>query len=104
MATKSKTSRKSAPQVRSLSKASAARSKGSATKASGKPKMTKLALLVARLSRPRGATIVELCKATGWQAHSVRGALAGALRKKGHVVRSEKTDGPRRYRIAGAAQ
>ena len=60
---------------------------------------TKLALLVAHLSVPGGATIAELCKATGWQPHSVRGALAGALKRKGHVIRSEKEEGLRRYRI-----
>ncbi|WP_417497453.1 DUF3489 domain-containing protein [Maricaulis sp.] len=38
--------------------------------------------------------------ATGWQAHSVRGALAGALRKKGHIITSTVDDGVRRYRIA----
>ena len=61
--------------------------------------ITKLALLVAHLSAPGGATIAELCKATGWQPHSVRGGLAGALRRKGHVIRSEKEGGQRRYRI-----
>ena len=63
------------------------------------PGTTKLALLVAHLSAPGGATIAELCKATGWQPHSVRGGLAGALRRKGHVIRSEKEGGLRRYRI-----
>ena len=37
--------------------------------------------------------------ATGWQAHSVRGALAGALKRKGHKVLSEKVEGERRWRI-----
>ena len=63
------------------------------------PGTTKLALLVAHLSAPGGATIAQLCKATGWQPHSVRGGLAGALRRKGHVIRSEKEAGLRRYRI-----
>jgi hypothetical protein len=40
--------------------------------------------------------------ATGWQKHSVRGALAGAVRKRGYVVESAVSDGSRRYRIAGA--
>lgn len=64
-----------------------------------KPK-SKIDLLTARLSRPSGATLDELMKNTGWQAHSVRGAMAGTLRKKGLVVTSEKIDGVRRYRIA----
>ena len=63
-----------------------------------KPK-AKLDLLVVRLRRPGGASIDDLAKITGWQAHSVRGAMAGALRKKGHAVTSDKVDGVRRYRI-----
>ncbi len=43
---------------------------------------SKLAALVARLVATGGATLEELMDATGWQAHSVRGALAGALRKR----------------------
>ena len=70
--------------------------KGDGSEAAG---ITKLALLVAHLSAPGGATIAELCRATGWQPHSVRGGLAGALRRKGHVIRSEKEGGQRRYRI-----
>jgi hypothetical protein len=48
-----------------------------------------------------GATIAEVTKATGWQAHSVRGFLSGALKKKaGLTIASEKgDDGERRYRI-----
>ena len=61
---------------------------------------SKLDLLIARLKRPAGASIEDLSKVTGWQAHSVRGAMAGALRKKGHNVSSEKVDGVRRYRLA----
>ena len=64
-----------------------------------KNRKTKLDLMISRLARPGGATIPDLAKATGWQAHSVRGALAGALRKKGHNVTSEKVAGTRRYRI-----
>lgn len=63
---------------------------------------SKLERLVAQLARPQGATLAELTAATGWQAHSVRGALAGSLKKKGHVITSEKVDGVRRYRIAAA--
>jgi hypothetical protein len=37
--------------------------------------------------------------ATGWQKHSVRGFMAGALKKKGLIVASEKTDQGRSYRI-----
>ena len=67
------------------------------------PRRTKLEQIVALLCRPEGASLAELAAATGWQAHSVRGALAGSLKKKGHVILSEKVDGERRYRI-GAGQ
>ena len=79
--------------------AKATNRKNSKATAAKQPGTTKLALLVAHLSAPDGATIAELCKATGWQPHSVRGALAGALKRKGHVIRSEKEAGLRRYRI-----
>jgi hypothetical protein len=64
---------------------------------------SKLAKLVAMLRRPEGATIDRLAKAMGWQHHTVRGAIAGALKKKlGLKVTSEKSDsGTRLYRIAG---
>jgi DNA-binding MarR family transcriptional regulator len=62
---------------------------------------TKQALLIDLLKRKKGATIEEIVEATGWQPHSVRGAISGALKKKlGLAVTSEKpSDGPRRYRI-----
>ena len=45
-----------------------------------------------------------MCTATGWQAHSVRGAMAGALKKKfGLVIASDPSDGGRVYRIAAEA-
>ncbi len=43
---------------------------------------TKLGAMIAALSGPEGATIQELMQATGWQAHSVRGAMSGNLKKK----------------------
>ena len=64
---------------------------------------TKEAMLIDMLRRPEGATIAQIIAATGWQAHTVRGAFAGALkRKRGLTVTSEKPDGGERvYRIAG---
>ena len=64
---------------------------------------TKQAQLIDMLRRPEGATIAEIVKATGWLAHTVRGAMAGALKKKlGLEVTSEKIEGRgRTYRIAG---
>jgi len=64
---------------------------------------SKLDTVVALLSRPEGASLADLVAATGWQPHSVRGALAGALKRKGHAIASEKRKGERRYRI-GAGQ
>ena len=64
---------------------------------------SKLQQIVSMLCRPEGASLAELTTATGWQTHSVRGALAGSLKKKGHVIFSEKREGQRRYRI-GAGQ
>ena len=66
------------------------------------PKITKTEQILSLLKRPKGATIADLAKATGWQAHSVRGFLSGTVRKKmGLAVVSEKdTKGVRRYRIA----
>jgi hypothetical protein len=62
---------------------------------------TKQATLIAMLRRPEGATIPQVCSALGWQAHSVRGMLAGALKKKlGLTLISEKVPGAERvYRI-----
>ena len=63
---------------------------------------SKLDTLVNLMKRPTGATVDELAKATSWQKHSVRGALAGTLKKKGHTITSEVTQGIRRYRITEA--
>jgi hypothetical protein len=52
---------------------------------------TKQATMIAMLRRPEGATIAQISEATGWQFHTVRGAFAGALKKKlGLEVTSEK--------------
>jgi len=53
------------------------------------------------LKRPSGATIDEIVTATGWRSHSVRGAMAGALKKKlGLTITSEKDETRGRvYRI-----
>src|ERR1700694_5746304 len=63
---------------------------------------TKSAKILALLRRPAGASLQELRKATGWQAHSVRGFLSGAVKKKmGLPVESAPRDnGERAYRVA----
>lgn len=65
-----------------------------APKAGAPREGTKQAKLIAMLRAPDGATIEEITTATGWQSHTVRGAMAGALKKKlGLEVTSEKVEG-----------
>jgi hypothetical protein len=67
---------------------------------SGKP-ASKVAMIVSMLRRPKGACINDLMKATGWQAHSVRGAISGSLRKKlGLQVTSQGAGSARLYLIS----
>jgi len=63
---------------------------------------SKQAEVIAMLKRPEGATIAQICEATGWQQHTVRGTLSGALKKKlGLAITSTKdTGGERVYRAA----
>ena len=64
---------------------------------------TKQSLLIDMLRREEGATMPQIVEATGWQKHTVRGTISGALKKKlGLTVTSEKSDaGERVYRIPG---
>jgi hypothetical protein len=65
---------------------------------------SKFAGVIALLEREGGATIADLQAMTGWQEHSVRGVLAGALKTRfGLNVTSKKSDGARVYRIAEAS-
>lgn len=66
-------------------------------------KATKMGSLIAQLRHGRGASLTEIAQATGWQHHSIRGAISGHIQKKlGLKVASTKDDeGVRRYRIAG---
>ncbi len=63
---------------------------------------TKKAIVLALLRQPTGATLDELMKATGWQAHSVRGFLSGTMGKKMglKVDSSKRSDGERSYSVA----
>lgn len=66
----------------------------------------KIGTIIAMLREPGGATIEALMAATGWQAHSVRGALSGSVRKRaGLPLLSQKTATGRVYSLAdqGAA-
>jgi hypothetical protein len=56
-----------------------------ATPAAGKPTPragTKQGLMIEMLKRPEGATVEQIAAATGWQHHTIRGAISGALKKK----------------------
>jgi hypothetical protein len=60
----------------------------------------KLRVIAFLLRNAKGATLDDLMFATGWQAHSIRGAISGALKKKhGLAITSEKTAKGRVYRI-----
>lgn len=94
-----------APAAKSARKETKANAKaGPAPKAQKKVARegSKLSMLVDLMRRKTGATIDEAMKATGWQQHSVRGAISGALKKKmGLEVTSSMVDGRGRvYRIA----
>lgn len=63
---------------------------------------SKQAEVIRMLQRPEGATIGQICIATGWQAHTVRGTFAGAFKKKLglNIVSDKPQTGERIYRIA----
>ena len=62
---------------------------------------SKQSRIIAMLQSPSGTTIAAMTRATGWQQHSVRGFLAGVVRKRLKLkLGSEKADGNRVYRIA----
>ena len=61
---------------------------------------TKLDALIAALRKPAGATLAQLIALTGWQMHSIRGAMSGALKKQRSIsIVSSKTGAGRVYRI-----
>lgn len=66
------------------------------------PRTTKQELVLTLLSRKEGASVEDIMKATNWQVHSVRGFLAGTVKKKlGFALTSSKAEGEvRRYCIA----
>ena len=64
---------------------------------------SKQSRVIAMLQSPEGATIAAMTDVTGWQPHSVRGFLAGGVRKRLKLkLASKKVDGNRIYQIASA--
>jgi hypothetical protein len=64
-------------------------------------RVTKQERVLTLLSQPEGASIEEMMQATDWQQHSVRGFLAGTVKKKlgFSLISLKPNDGARRYRI-----
>ena len=61
---------------------------------------SKTARVVELLKRESGATLEEIMQQMGWQKHTVRGFMAGAMKKAGYTIESFKSDeGERTYRI-----
>jgi len=102
------TKRKTSPATKAGKSKAARANKGGATRSHGdrgKERKTKTATLIALLTRKGGASLEELQSASGWQPHSVRGFLAGTVKKMpGVSLSSEKPeDGARRYRVQQAS-
>lgn len=88
---------------RSKTKARPAKTQVRSAKSAQARRGSKKAKLLALLKRPGGASLEQLIKATGWQAHSVRGFLSGELnRRMGLRVLSSKPEGKRIYRLSAA--
>ena len=90
-ATKKTTAAKKAPKVKKAAKAQ---------ETAGPRDGSKTAQVVAMLQRKNGATLAEIMDKMGWQKHTVRGFMAGAMKKAGYTVESFKPEGGERtYRI-----
>jgi hypothetical protein len=95
---KGKSSKKATPSKKAPKGAKAAKP---AKPESGAPREgSKTAQVVAMLQRKNGATLSEIMDKMGWQRHTVRGFMAGTMKKAGHEVESFKPEGGERtYRI-----
>jgi hypothetical protein len=104
VSTKAKSSERPSRAKRSGAKKTAAVSTKATKASSDRIKSdSKQDKIVALLQRPKGATLDALVKETQWQKHSVRGFLAGTVRRKLKLpLLSEKIDGVRTYRIGTA--
>jgi hypothetical protein len=87
-------------------KAATPKKQAKASKKAGKPKRapraeSKGAKILEMIGRAKGATLAEIMKAAGWQAHSVRGFISTGAKKHGIKIESAKSDaGERTYKIA----
>ena len=90
-ATKKTTPAKKAPKAKKAAKSD---------ESAGPREGSKTARVVAMMQRKDGATLAEIMEQMGWQKHTVRGFMAGAMKKAGYKVESFKSDkGERSYRI-----
>jgi len=91
---------KSAKKAASAKKTPKAKKAATAKETAGPREGSKMAQAVAMLSRKNGATLNELAEKFDWKTWTVRGFIAGALKKAGFTVESFKSDkGERTYRI-----
>ena len=91
---------KKAKAPKAAKQAAKAPKKATKPKAEGPREGSKTAQVVAMLQRKNGATLAEIMKTMGWQKHTVRGFMAGAMKKAGYAVESfEPEGGARTYRI-----
>jgi Protein of unknown function (DUF3489) len=100
---KAATRKKGAPKGKKTAKSGKKAAKPAPTKETTAPRAdSKGAKILALIRRPKGATLAELAKLTGWQNHSIRGYLSGTVGKKmGLTVESAKRDdGERVYSIS----
>ena len=90
-------------QVRSRAKAKIAPAKTPVTTQKPERRVTRAETLIALMRADSGATAAELGAAVGWQVHSVRGFIAGALKKRSQLtVTATREDGATRYRVVDA--
>lgn len=97
--------KKSSSHKTSVSKKRHSKKSVPSPKPQGLGKLTKQAQFISLLKQPSGASLPDLVKATGWQAHSIRGFISGTLKKRLNlkVISDTTSDGLRRYRISEVA-
>jgi hypothetical protein len=94
---KAKAGKKASP----VKKAPKAKKAAKAQDTAGPREGSKTAQVLAMLHRKNGATLAEIMDKMGWQRHTVRGFMAGAMKRAGHKIESFKPEGGERtYRIS----